>query len=130
MEPVKSFEFSHESLEKDMERLAGEVQERAAAESPTAHKEAIKSTVGEQIKKMAPVAPDPNEHQSSTVPNYLQAADNSTKLQVEQLIELAWHKGLPAAIKEAKKAGPLYVDALHDALTDKLYDEFKRRKLL
>ncbi len=52
------------------------------------------------------------------------------KIKVEKLLDFAWHKGLSAAIKKVKKEDPLTIDMFHDAITDKLYEEFKRRKIL
>ena len=127
--------FEHLSLEQDIDRLAAEVKGRITGETPEAHKEAIKATLGEQIRvaggqKPAVATPPSGAPSSAALPNYLQNSDPQTKLQVEKLVDFAWHKGVAAAIKEAKNLGPLYIDALHDALTDKLYEEFKKRKLL
>jgi len=121
--------FEHAALEKDIERLAAEVKGRASAETPEAQKEAVRKTVAEKIG-VAPPPPSGPSTPSPTLPNYLQTASNEVKLRVEQLVDLAWHKGISAAVKEAKKSGSIYVDALHDALTDKLYNEFKNRGLL
>ncbi|MDP3901624.1 MAG: hypothetical protein Q8Q37_01440 [bacterium] len=129
MEPGNTFE--HLSLEQDIERLASEAKERSTATTPEARKEAIKTTLRAQTG--APSATQPASRgvaAGANLPNYLSAADVETKLRVEKLVDLAWHKGLSVAIKEAQEGGPLYVDALHDVLTDKLYEEFKKRKLL
>lgn len=124
--------FEHLGLKEDLENLAGEVKERAQAETPEAHREAIKTVVGEKItaEKVSPAPVSPSTSSAANLPNYLQNADPQVKLEVQKLVEVAWHKGLSAAIKLAQEAGPLYVDALHDTLTDKLYDEFKKQKLL
>lgn len=129
MNPMEKFDAV---LEQDIERLATEVREKAAGATPEAHKEAIKETITPSIYpegKPAMPAVQPSEP-SPVLPNYLQNAPSDIKLRAEKLVDLAWHKGIPIAVKEAKKAGSLYVDALHDALTDKLYEEFKKRKLI
>ena len=43
---------------------------------------------------------------------------------------MAFMDGILKAANEAKKSNPFVLDAFHDALTGKLYDEFKRRGLL
>jgi len=44
---------------------------------------------------------------------------------------LAWHKNISTAVKIARKMGdPLIIDALHDALTEKLFDELKARDMI
>lgn len=126
--------FEHTALEKDIERLAAEVKGRVSEETPEARKEAVKAVVGEKIQVGLPPTPEAappfTAPQSSFLPNYLQTETKYAKLNVEKLVDLAWHKGINAAVKEAKKLGPLYIDALHDALTDKLYSEFKNKGLL
>ena len=52
------------------------------------------------------------------------------KNKIEQLINLAFSKGLEMAVAEAKKSVPFVEDAFHDALTDKLLLELKRRGIL
>jgi len=42
----------------------------------------------------------------------------------------AFQHGIHKAAKEARGQGAFFLDAFHDALTDKLYQEFKKRKLL
>ena len=124
--------FEHVELEKDIERLAAEVKEKGGT-TPEAQREAVKQAVAKEIypasetsvpKQTEVSAPSP------ILPNYLQNASHEVRLKVEQLVDLAWHKGIRAAVKEAEKSGSFFVDALHDALTDKLYNEFKNRGLL
>ena len=44
-----------------------------------------------------------------------------------EAIDLVFHKGLDAAIKEARQKEPLVLDGFHDSLTAKLYGELKSR---
>jgi hypothetical protein len=60
----------------------------------------------------------------------LDKSSDEVKLRTEQLIDITFHKGLEDAIKEAKKSGPFVLDAFHDALADKLYEEIKKRKMI
>ncbi len=51
------------------------------------------------------------------------------KLQI--LVSIAFERGLVEAIKEARKANePYLLDAFHDTLVDRLYDELVRRRKL
>lgn len=124
--------FEHAALEKDIERLSAELKSGRAEEEK--HKEALRAALGTTIyreemrvdidKKRAESAPP------SVLPSYLQKAPNEIKLMVEKLLDKAWHKGIEAAAKEARQQGPLILDAFHDALTDKLYEELKKRGVL
>lgn len=124
--------FEHAELEKDIERLAAETKEKAGV-TPEAQREAVKQTVAKEIYPSGEIPTSKSTETSApspALPNYLQDASPETRLKVEQLVDLAWHKGIKAAVKEAEKFGSFFVDALHDALTDKLYNEFKNRGLL
>lgn len=122
--------FEHNALEKDIERLSKEVLERKTRpeHAETSEREIVKSVIGEQIK--AQPSPAPAQIQSPILPKYMQQESPEAQLQVEQLIDLAFHKGVDEAVKEAKKQGPFILDALHDSLTSKLYEELKSRKLI
>lgn len=124
--------FEYAELEKDIERLAAETKEKAGV-TPESQREAVKQTVAKEIYpagEMPTSKPIETSAPSPALPNYLQNASQEVRLQVERLVDLAWHKGIRAAVKEAEKSGAFFVDALHDALTDKLYNEFKNRGLL
>jgi len=124
--------FEHTALEKDIERLATEIRTGRVEKEQT--KETLKAALQTHY------TPQPNQVSvggdgkasapSSVLPNYLKTAPDKVKLAVEQLLDMAWHKGIARATREAAKEGPLFLDAFHDSLTDKLYDEFKRRGII
>ncbi len=64
------------------------------------------------------------------LPDYMKDASQDTKQRVEFLIDMALKKGIGKAASEAQKSGPYFLDAFHDALTDKLYEELKSRKII
>lgn len=64
------------------------------------------------------------------LPDYMKDAPQETKKRTEFLIDLAFKKGIEKAASEAQKSGPYFLDAFHDALTDKLYEELKSRKII
>src|SRR3989338_3113770 len=118
--------FEHSALEQDIERLTGDIKERKII-GVVEQKRAIKESLG-QVIKPAPTSSQPaSRTQSNVLPSYLQDAPDIIKLKVEKLLDLAWHKGVLAAANKAKKGDPLILDALHDAVTDKLYEELKKR---
>lgn len=127
MEP----KFEHSALERDLQRLSQEVIERKgkpeAKEMPD--REIVKSILQAKIKAPAPTESQANLSEE-VLPKYLEHESPEIKLKVEELIEVAFHQGIDQAIAEAKKYGPFILDALHDSLTGKIYDELKNRKLL
>ena|SRR3989344_4408264 len=121
----------HPALERDIERLSTEIgrhlerPEMKGASGREVVKESLK-TMGASATAPAPAAKD----DESALPAYLKDEPAQVKLRVEQLLDVAFHKGLTAAVKEARRAGPFVIDAFHDALTDKLYPELKKRGMI
>ncbi len=71
----------------------------------------------------------------STLPGYLSAeggdGEHAAERQaVEELVAQAFDKGLEDAIRAAKRCDPFIEDAFHDALTEQLIPELKRRGIL
>ena len=127
----------HSKLEEDIALLEKAVRaERERADQPSvSHKEIIRTALRERIQA-PPVSPSrvpTSAPQGSTdvasdfLPDYAVQSPPAIRLTIEQLIDLAWHKGIVEASSAAGKLGPFYLDAFHDALTEKLYDELKKR---
>jgi hypothetical protein len=129
-------QFNHNTLEKDIERLSREVKEKRNLPEykGLSERELIKQTLQPLIRLSAPAAPSVAKPTPSTeetiLPDYLKDSPAEVKLQVEKLVDAVLHQGLEKTIKEANKAGAFILDAFHDALTDKLYEELKNRKLI
>ncbi len=125
----------HKILEEDIKRLAVEVERQKEIES----REVIKAALGAKIRE-APQGGVAGEGVSSApqggaLPSYSDDATPEMRLKVEQLVDVAWHKGVDAAVAEARalakgKDGPALLDMFHDALTGKLHEEMVRRGLL
>ena len=70
---------------------------------------------------------------SQTVPatgSYLDYLDDQTAEVINGLVSQIGTKGITAVINEASAQEPFVIDAFHDALVDKLYDELKTRGLV
>lgn len=124
----------HAALEADMKRLAVEVERQKETES----REVIKAALGAKIREGESMAP-PREAigaaGASPLPSYSDDVAPELRLKVEQLIDVALHKGVDAAVADARalakqKDGPALLDMFHDALTGKLHEEMVRRGLL
>lgn len=118
-------------LEKDIAGLSEEVRNRQEKlPSPeTSQREILKTVIREKIQAQPSPAPSVSA-QPSSLPQYLKEESPEVRLKVEELVQLALTKGIDVSIDEAKKFGPFLLDALHDTLTSKMYDELKSRKLI
>ncbi len=128
--------FKHESIEQDIARLSREVKERqesGEAEHPeTAVRDILRERMysSQQQGQAAPAQLRQSNEPLSVLPVYLQKESPEVRLKVEELADMALHQGLNKAIDEAGQYGPFVLDALHDTLTGKLYDELKNRGLI
>lgn len=121
-------------LEQDIIRLSNEVRKRVEVmpSQEISHREIVKSVIGSQIQasQQTQSAPQTQSEPSPMLPQYLQQESPEVRLKIEELVDLAFHKGIEASVSEAQKYGPFILDALHDTLSTKLYEELKSRKLL
>ncbi len=127
--------FEHSAIEQDIKDLSKEIKEhglsdqgRAALQTLLKEKTAAPITEKPAAAPAMPAPAKPNP--ASPLPDYAQSEPADVKLKIEKLLDMAWHKGIRNAAKEAALAGPLVLDAFHDALIDKLYPELQKRGLL
>ncbi len=138
---VKVQNFS-ENLDSSLNRLGVEVSKRIESpefkEAPIEHivKESLKSL---PIREETPVSAEPRERQGKQnqtaqfLPSYLTTddpKDDQVKTIVENLIALAFQSDVERAIAAAKRYPPFVEDAFHDALTDKLVPELRKRGII
>ncbi len=125
-----SSEFRLEALEADMRRLAEEIQKNR--ENPERRALGGQEVVKKSIQSVVPAHPqqDAQQTQNGPLPNYASGAPAESKLEVEYLVDLAFHKGLDKANAEAMKSSPFVMDAFHDSLAAKLYPELQKRGIL
>lgn len=97
-------------------------------------KEAIRPIVRPQsaVKSGAPATSPAVEQiaRDNALPSYAKNADEDAQERIERLLSLAFQIGIEKAASEAEKSDPFSLDAFHDALTDKLYQELKKRGML
>lgn len=131
--PEESFpSFEHEALEADLKRLTLEVQrQEKLSENRNLGGEAL---LKKSIESIATPYPEESREKMqasrSPLPDYVESTGVETKLEIEYLLDLAFHKGLDRAVSEARKTSPFVLDAFHDALVGKLYPELRKRGIL
>ena len=121
--------FENQPLKEGIEQIAAEIRAREGRGFESG-REAVKTALQGHVQAAADtdVAGAATTAAEATVlPKYMSDEPADVRFQVEKLIDLAWHKSIVAAVKVARKSPPLILDAFHDSLTDKLYEELKRR---
>ena len=78
----------------------------------------------------SPSVQQPTTASSDALPMYATDAPTQATSTVNKLITLTFQKGLHEGIAHAAKMDPFTMDLYHDALTEKLFEEMKRRKLI
>ncbi len=127
--------FEHAAIEQDIKELTKEIKDKGLSEQgrqalQSVLKEKMSASSGAAGQPSVPPPPAGGSAPASPLPGYMQSEPADVRLKVEKLLDLAWHKGIQHAAKEAAISGPLVLDAFHDALIDKLYPELKKRGLL
>ena len=67
---------------------------------------------------------------ASPLPAYAQNAAPEVRLEIEYLLDVAFHKGIGAAMAASEKSPYFVQDAFHDALAGRLYPELQRRGIV
>ncbi len=130
--------FEHEILEADIKALAAEVsRHREAPEAKSlSEKDLLKKAIQALPSSLAlpqVAAPLPQKgapKKTGLLPSYLSDVSPEIRLEVEYLLDIAYHGGISKAVSEAKKSPDFIQDAFHDVLVSKLYPELKKRGIL
>lgn len=129
--------FEHAPFEKDLRDFSKEIKEYQAENKIESlqkkHvKDFLKSRLGQPSISVRTKTPAPTSvlDESKILPDYLISESAQIKSKVEELIGLVFAEGVERAAKKASKSGPFILDAFHDALTAKLYEELKKRGLV
>ncbi|MEK7478736.1 MAG: hypothetical protein AAB626_02315, partial [Patescibacteria group bacterium] len=123
----KSFGRETAPFEKDLQSFSKEIKEHQVKNKI----ESIQETHVKDLLKLRLNQPQISQPQkgragssvlqeSDSLPDYLITESSQVKDKVNDLISLAFSKGIEASAKEANKSGPFILDAFHDALTSKL----------
>lgn len=122
-------------IESDIHRVGQEVRERIGG-VPTqevTERAMVRQSLHPMVQQ-APMGATSQPGRSATddamLPAYMKDASFDVKDRVERLVEDAFKHGVEHAALEAQKSGPFVVDALHDALSDRFYEELKKRNLV
>ena len=120
-----------------MKKLEGEIRDKGRGEVT---REAIHQTIEEKIYGPAPLmggasspreTATPSEWTSSSLPDYAKDVSPEVRLRVENLLDTAWHNGkIFDLLKAVRDEDPLIMKLTHDAITEKLYDAFRKRGIL
>jgi len=126
----------HESLERDIRELEAKLETLKGKKEAARPREVVKEHLAPRIyrglpPKAAAAKPTPRAKPSSpTLPDYIEKYSDEIRLEAEKLIDLAWRKGIDAAVGAAEREGAFMLDVFHDALTDKLYEKFQEKGLI
>jgi hypothetical protein len=129
-------QFNHSILEADIERLSREIAEKKNLPEyknlPAREliKQTIQPMIGQDARYKIQATSEEKKAEETFLPDYLKELPAETKLQVAQLVDLTFHQGIEKVVSRARRANPFILDAFHDALADKLYEELKKRELI
>ena len=133
------------NIEAEIAELSRQIEEKRRSLEETRgitveHKEAIREMVAEKLFFSAPPVASAGSQTTSSLgdttaktvkgSSYLDSLDPETITRVNELIGLVGAKGLSAAIAASKNEPAFVLDAFHDALVDRLYDELIARDLI
>lgn len=131
-------EIHPEVVENEIKKISAEIlREREKPESKNlTSKELIRQTMRSYVGVGQPPAKSPEPARSgeeiidNVLPKYAESAPPEIKEKIERFLEMAFREGILKASSEAAKSGPFVLDAFHDALSGKLYEELNKRGLL
>ena len=129
--------FEHKALESDIKMLAIEIQRSQEfkdvknAEGLDVVKEAIRAFPRlEHRDDNGTPTPSALAQSTGPLPAYAQDAPAAVRLEIEYLLDMAFHKGLGVALAESEKSSDFVQDAFHDALAGRLYPELQKQGLV
>lgn len=131
-------------LTKEIEAKRAELESsRGISHEGGSDRGAVREVLGEKLglspaPSPAPAPVDPaqafatpasTQKKSATV-SYLDSLDDATVAIVNSLVQQAFDKGILSSIRVARSESPYVVDAFHDVLTDRVYEELKKRNIV
>lgn len=138
-------QFSQNVIEAEIAELAKKIGEKRKIleeqKGIIEEKDLVRSAVAEGISK-SPLQQTSSSSQTSRKTtatassaktadvSYLDMLDEESGAEVNRLIDVAFTKGIAAAFSEVSKDEPYIMDAFHDVLVDRLYEELKIRGIV
>jgi hypothetical protein len=121
-----------EKKRSELERERGIVVESKTMLREIVSKEVVPSQGTSDGVVTSASAPTPSTGTGSVTvaPTYLDSLDPDSYERVMSLITAVQTDGIKKTIARAREESPYILDAFHDALVDKLYEELKRLKLV
>lgn len=119
-----------ENKRRELEEKKGMISERGALHEVIAEKLDQASADAASLRQELKSSTAANQNNNSQSGDYLNALSDDQVEIVNHLVSLIPEKGIKQAIAEAKKLNPFLLDAFHDALVDKLYEELTSRGLV
>ena len=122
-------DIGHRAIEADIERLSAEIS--IIKEKPQNRDVSGHEIVRQSVRAFVQVSPQNTTTQSDgPLPAYMKDVTPDVRLEVERLVDLAFHEGILKANEAAQAHSPFVLDAFHDALAGKLYPELQKRGLV
>jgi len=135
--------IQNNALESEIAELSRQIEEKrsqleAGQGFVPEQKDVLREVVGEKIHGTpapTPQSDDTGDSPTSTPSptpvqtdgsHYLDNLDDENVSKINELIENVSTKGIKDSIAKAKDESPFLLDAFHDALTDKLYEELQK----
>jgi len=140
--------FSPNNLETEIKELERKIEEKRrlleSESSVVEEKELVRESVSDLIKEnlggtneiapsfspssSSPVSASPSAAQAPS--SYLDTLDQETSESLSALLEELPKKGLKKTLDEAAKSDAYTLDAFHDLLVDRFYEELKARGIV
>lgn len=118
------------SKRRELEAKQGMVSERGALHEVIAEKLDVSSADVAALRQELKTSTAGNQNSNANTAGYLNSLSDDQIEVVNNLVNMIAKKGINKAVTEAKKLDPFLLDAFHDALVDKLYDELTSRGLV
>lgn len=115
---------AHHEIKILEERLAKlrEVVGKPETGPAVAEKELLREAVADRIRRAMPLPPAPVPVIAPAIQPRTEAHDEAKE--IEPFITMAFSQDIPTAVKAVMKSGNAHlIDALHDALVDRFYEE-------
>ncbi len=123
--------FSPEAVPAELLELSKAIESRRNAieieHGISEEKKLVRQVLQEEIFNERGASPVP---QTPAAAHYLDTLDDSSLTELNAYIARIPELGIKKTIALVKQERPFLMDALHDAMTDKLYDELKHNGLI